>query len=208
MHHTKVHPYKYISNEIYNNDMGSNNIDIKEHIKKNITFVPQYDDFKIYMDDIKNSDLFTNYECSICYAIFDAPLKIKCGHWFCKECLTEYKKSVDSKRSHDGLDYTCPLCRQSFLECDVESMELSFDSKKNQIILKHCTKCYMSHEISYNCQKYCRICNKIFPKIKLKHHIKYDCVIEKCFRCELYFNKTDIKSHICKYKRNRSCCYF
>ncbi|XP_065420191.1 tripartite motif-containing protein 10-like [Chrysemys picta bellii] len=49
--------------------------------------------------------------CSICLASFDDPVILKCGHNFCRSCITQYCK--DSKTSPR---YSCPQCREPFQE--------------------------------------------------------------------------------------------
>ncbi|XP_065420183.1 tripartite motif-containing protein 10-like [Chrysemys picta bellii] len=49
--------------------------------------------------------------CSICLASFNDPVILKCGHNFCRACITQYcKESKTSPR------YSCPQCREPFQE--------------------------------------------------------------------------------------------
>ncbi|XP_065271178.1 tripartite motif-containing protein 10-like [Emys orbicularis] len=49
--------------------------------------------------------------CSICLAYFNDPVILKCGHNFCRSCITQYcKESKVSPR------YPCPQCRERFRE--------------------------------------------------------------------------------------------
>ncbi|XP_065420169.1 E3 ubiquitin-protein ligase TRIM7-like isoform X2 [Chrysemys picta bellii] len=50
--------------------------------------------------------------CSICLASFDNPvILIKCGHNFCRSCITQY-----CKESKVSPPYPCPQCREPFQE--------------------------------------------------------------------------------------------
>ncbi|XP_039373109.1 E3 ubiquitin-protein ligase TRIM41-like [Mauremys reevesii] len=49
--------------------------------------------------------------CSICLDYFNDPVILKCGHNFCRSCITQYLK--DSKNSPS---YPCPQCREAFGE--------------------------------------------------------------------------------------------
>uniref|UniRef100_A0A8C3FEC7 RING-type E3 ubiquitin transferase n=1 Tax=Chrysemys picta bellii TaxID=8478 RepID=A0A8C3FEC7_CHRPI len=49
--------------------------------------------------------------CSICLAYFNDPVILKCGHNFCRACITQYcKESKTSPR------YSCPQCKEPFRE--------------------------------------------------------------------------------------------
>ncbi|XP_065420235.1 tripartite motif-containing protein 10-like [Chrysemys picta bellii] len=60
-------------------------------------------------------DLQAVVNCSICQDYFNDPVILKCGHNFCRACITRYCESVDaidiSPRS-----YPCPRCREVFRE--------------------------------------------------------------------------------------------
>ncbi|KAG6923561.1 tripartite motif containing 10, partial [Chelydra serpentina] len=49
--------------------------------------------------------------CSFCRDYFKDPVILKCGHNFCRACITQYCK--DSKTSPS---YACPQCREAFGE--------------------------------------------------------------------------------------------
>ena len=44
--------------------------------------------------------------CPICQEIFDEPIRITCGHTFCRKCIIQWEK-----KSHN---YQCPLCRDEY----------------------------------------------------------------------------------------------
>ncbi|XP_065272012.1 E3 ubiquitin-protein ligase TRIM7-like [Emys orbicularis] len=56
-------------------------------------------------------DLQEAVTCSICLSSFDDPVILKCGHNFCRSCITQYCK--DSKTAPP---YPCPECRELFRE--------------------------------------------------------------------------------------------
>ena len=45
--------------------------------------------------------------CPICQEIFDEPIRITCGHTFCRKCIIQWEK-----KSHH---YQCPLCRDMYV---------------------------------------------------------------------------------------------
>ncbi|XP_065420241.1 E3 ubiquitin-protein ligase TRIM41-like [Chrysemys picta bellii] len=53
--------------------------------------------------------------CSICLDYFNDPVILKCGHNFCRSCITQYLK--DSKNSPP---YSCPQCREAFGEGELQ----------------------------------------------------------------------------------------
>ncbi|XP_065420167.1 tripartite motif-containing protein 10-like [Chrysemys picta bellii] len=57
--------------------------------------------------------------CSICLASFNDPVILKCGHNFCRSCITQYCK--DSKVSPR---YSCPECREPFREGEFQPNRL------------------------------------------------------------------------------------
>ena len=68
------------------------------------------------MTDTKNLERkFVNLEdvssylyCIICGEIFKEPVRLYCGHTFCKECITDWSKK----------NSICPLCRMNFnIDC-------------------------------------------------------------------------------------------
>jgi len=47
--------------------------------------------------------------CSICQEIFDEPIRLFCGHTFCKACIINFKKYTEN----------CPICRKDLvLKCN------------------------------------------------------------------------------------------
>ncbi|XP_044856685.1 E3 ubiquitin-protein ligase TRIM52-like [Mauremys mutica] len=49
--------------------------------------------------------------CSICLAYFNDPVILKCGHNFCRACITQYCQESDPSPR-----YRCPQCREPFRE--------------------------------------------------------------------------------------------
>jgi hypothetical protein len=73
-----------------------------------------------------------HYECSICYSVLNKEkTTTKCGHVYCKECITKWLKDHD----------TCPVCRQpqsqpQLLEqrtTTVEEMEMTYEEIEMRI---------------------------------------------------------------------------
>ncbi|CAM4655097.1 unnamed protein product [Lepidochelys olivacea] len=53
--------------------------------------------------------------CSICLAYFNDPVILKCGHNFCRACITQYCKG-----SKTSPHYPCPQCRDPFQEGELQ----------------------------------------------------------------------------------------
>ncbi len=63
-----------------------------------------------------------NDECPICYDVFtnNDYFITKCGHKFCGSCIFKHYNGKDNK-----VNTTCPLCRQSFLNIDIQEFTQS-----------------------------------------------------------------------------------
>ncbi|CAL8240505.1 unnamed protein product [Merluccius merluccius] len=47
-----------------------------------------------------------NFSCSICLHIFNSPVSTRCGHNFCRNCITKFWD--------DQVQYKCPVCNELF----------------------------------------------------------------------------------------------
>ena len=56
---------------------------------------------------IEKEKLEKYLSCPICQEIFDEPIRITCGHTFCRKCIIQWEK----KSRH----YQCPLCRDMYV---------------------------------------------------------------------------------------------
>ena len=63
-------------------------------------------------------------ECPVCYAA-DAKLTIRCGHAFCKGCVTKWLES--SKESGKP---GCPMCRTPILFKGLQKIEQALEEKR------------------------------------------------------------------------------
>ncbi|XP_044839521.1 tripartite motif-containing protein 10-like [Mauremys mutica] len=80
--------------------------------------------------------------CSICLDYFNDPVILKCGHNFCRVCITQYCED-----SQNSPSYSCPQCREAFQEGEfqpnrqlrniVEIAKKFPDPKKNKACEKH-----------------------------------------------------------------------
>ena len=76
-------------------------------------------------------------ECSICLEEFKTPVKLKCEHYFCLNCIMKCENS-------------CPLCRENII---------------NEYELNKCCNCKTNINTFFNCSQYtkkgfCRFCKK------------------------------------------------
>ena len=60
-------------------------------------------------EDNKKHDKFKNCECTICFdeKEFKKFVKLGCNHEFCKDCIINTMKTIQSSKS----ELCCPLCR-------------------------------------------------------------------------------------------------
>ncbi|VDK88298.1 unnamed protein product [Litomosoides sigmodontis] len=75
--------------------------------------------------------------CSICYAVYDEPKQLQCGHSFCTACIDRLCNETEEK-------YTCPLCRAEFTSPPVVNYSLkSLISriKEKDAMVKCCHQC-------------------------------------------------------------------
>ncbi|XP_073468095.1 E3 ubiquitin/ISG15 ligase TRIM25-like [Aquarana catesbeiana] len=56
-----------------------------------------------------SADLRKELECSVCLDIYSDPVNLKCGHNFCRDCIS---RVLDTQEESAG--YSCPDCRQTF----------------------------------------------------------------------------------------------
>ena len=57
---------------------------------------------------VSESDISDLLFCTICQDVFTDPMRISCGHTFCKGCLDQWINSYQGNRRD------CPTCRQTF----------------------------------------------------------------------------------------------
>ncbi|KAJ1453625.1 hypothetical protein M885DRAFT_523872 [Pelagophyceae sp. CCMP2097] len=72
------------------------------------------------LDALDAVDFPEAYECGICLEVLELPVKVPCGHDFCRECI----ESV-VKRATCANGVACPLCRKNF-----------YDGVKKEAVLK------------------------------------------------------------------------
>jgi hypothetical protein len=53
-----------------------------------------------------DGNITDDYNCAICRLVLRDPQLTRCGHHFCRSCLTEYE------RSRDPNNFSCPICRE------------------------------------------------------------------------------------------------
>lgn len=84
--------------------------------------------FIVIIEKNKNYD---NFRCPICMLILYKPVKTKCGHMFCKECIEFVLKKFDY----------CPMCRENIKEFKLEHVQNSFLGKEYTDIKIRCWRC-------------------------------------------------------------------
>jgi hypothetical protein len=99
------------------------------------------------MHEMQREDL----TCSICRDLLDFPVKTRCNHLFCRQCIHTHL---------DGEGGVCPMCRADLLLTDVLNVDLETMEK---------TKTFM-----VDCPN--RGCKKNFLESKMDEHMKLDCI--------------------------------
>ncbi len=51
--------------------------------------------------------------CPVCQDQLKDPVTIPCGHSYCESCITDCWDQEDQMR-----DYSCPQCKQTYVQCD------------------------------------------------------------------------------------------
>ena len=60
------------------------------------------------LDDVQFDDA---YECACCREVLELPVKLPCGHEYCRECV-----ALVASRATRPADVVCPLCRAPFYD--------------------------------------------------------------------------------------------
>ena len=60
------------------------------------------------LDDVQFDDA---YECACCREVLELPVKLPCGHEYCRECV-----ALVASRASRPSDVVCPLCRAPFYD--------------------------------------------------------------------------------------------
>jgi len=130
-------------------------------------------------NNINSKDL----TCSICYCIFNEPIKLNCEHVFCESCIKSTQNNL------------CPLCRTQF---DIFSL-----NKKNKIydIINNlqikCERCEKSHPVNFNCEDkeniiICNFCDERITEDSVINHLEIKCdKIHSCKYCKKYIFNSD-----------------
>ncbi|GAW79777.1 hypothetical protein, conserved [Plasmodium gonderi] len=93
-----------------------------------ITLKEEEKRFKVIIEKKKNYD---NFRCPICMLILYKPVKTKCSHLFCKECIEQVLKKFDY----------CPMCRENIKEFKLEHVRNSFLGNEYTSIKIRCWSC-------------------------------------------------------------------
>lgn len=118
-------------------------------------------------------------ECTVCFEIFTEPMRLKCGHVFCKQCVDNTLANQVMATSHQS-ELRCPLCRKTSA-----ISELAVDNRTYAIleILK---------EIEFKPKNSRRQCTKVVCEWCDEHAIEsrcYECKQWLCHSCQTVHNK-------------------
>ena len=101
--------------------------------------------------------------CPICQDVFDVPIRISCGHTFCKQCLTQWEEKSQHRE--------CPLCRNTYIS-EYTGRDLIAQTLINDAIVRCIYKgCPWRDKLS---NLYNHIQNCLFEPGNLPNFMKYD----------------------------------
>ncbi|SBS82663.1 RING zinc finger protein, putative [Plasmodium ovale curtisi] len=117
--------------------------------------------FVVIIEKKKNYD---NFRCPICMLVLFKPVKTKCAHIFCQECIEKVLKNFDY----------CPMCRENIKDFKLESVRNSFLGIDYGSIKIRCWKCKQVTSIK-NYEKHLK--NHTISDIPVSHtHVRsVDC---------------------------------
>lgn len=81
----------------------------------------------------KVEDLNIIEVCNLCYTNENIGYKLKCKHWFCKECLRDYFKKTSPENILDPINYEplCPKCKSENIKTHISHKDIEYLIKKN-----------------------------------------------------------------------------
>jgi hypothetical protein len=144
-------------------------------------FIIECDREGIDISDCDNVDPNIDYLCAACLDLLKDPIKLSCGHTFCRNCTFR-----------NGY---CSICRL-YQGIPQQNSQMSVEIAKLTV---KCNKCRTTHSLmNSECfTKYlCRVCFMYIPKKKrLAHIVNDDKYIKKCRYCSKYVYSYSHNSH-------------
>ncbi|XP_056413091.1 E3 ubiquitin/ISG15 ligase TRIM25-like [Hyla sarda] len=118
-----------------------------------------------------SSDLSEELICSICLCTYNNPVMLRCGHNFCKVCISD----TFARKRRSGI-YSCPECRTEFK---------AYPALQKNLKLCNIVDHYHSiQEIPQEMETHCTYClPSIVPAVKT------------CLRCDASFCELHLKNH-------------
>ena len=93
-------------------------------------------------------DVSTYLYCTICGEIFKDPVRLHCGHTYCKECITDWSKK----------NSICPLCRMTF-NIDYIQRDLIGYNMVNELLVYCVNKGCCWKDKLFNLNEHVKLCN-------------------------------------------------
>ncbi|SOV11435.1 RING zinc finger protein, putative [Plasmodium sp. gorilla clade G2] len=89
------------------------------------------DENKRFVVIIEKKKNYENFRCPICMLILFKPVRTKCGHIFCRECIEKVLLKFDY----------CPLCRSFIKDKKLDNVDNNFLGSEYENIKIRCYKC-------------------------------------------------------------------
>ncbi|XP_053550199.1 E3 ubiquitin/ISG15 ligase TRIM25-like [Bombina bombina] len=109
-------------------------------------------------------------ECTLCMSFYTDPVMLRCGHYFCYDCI-ENELDIQDRSEF----YTCPECRKHFTERPVLQKNQNLCNKVNNSLQAEsvttifCTYCVQERVPA---SKTCLLCEAFLCDIHLRVHCK------------------------------------
>ena len=120
------------------------------------------------LDDVQVDDA---YECACCCEVLELPVKLPCGHEFCRECT-----ALVASRAKRPSDVVCPLCRAPFFDGAARKCTVVVAEKTRRRLKRFAGQCHCGTKLPLaGLRDHLRTCGAaavyFAPRSKLGHEL-------------------------------------
>ena len=120
------------------------------------------------LDDVQVDDA---YECACCREVLELPVKLPCGHEFCRECT-----ALVASRAKRPSDVVCPLCRAPFYDGATRKCTVVVAEKTRRKLKRTAGQCHCGTKLPLaGLRDHLRTCGAaavyFAPRSKLGHEL-------------------------------------